>query len=121
LARRLEDTIDEGTLGKILPFVEERFHRLVTEPGFETRVRDFVSGRLDDLAHSGATLAEAVSPESVALLKDRIAQQVAPDRASTRRHCDRRQHTQTDRQPNQAGSRRVLSAPLANQKNLHLT
>jgi len=23
---RLEDTIDEGTLGKILPFVEERFH-----------------------------------------------------------------------------------------------
>ena len=35
-------------------------------------------GRLDDLAHSGATLAEAVTPESVALLKDRIAQQVPP-------------------------------------------
>src|SRR6266850_1096758 len=51
LERRLADTIDEDTLGKILPFVEDRFHRLVTEPGFETKVRDFVSGRLDDLAH----------------------------------------------------------------------
>ncbi|HXM33996.1 MAG TPA: DUF445 family protein, partial [Pyrinomonadaceae bacterium] len=70
--------IDEDTLAQILPFVEERFHRLVTEPGFETKVRDFVSGRLDDLAHSGATLAETVTPESVALLKERIAQQVPP-------------------------------------------
>ena len=50
----------------------------MTESGFEARVRDFVSGRLDDLAHSGATLAEAVTPESVALLKERIAQQVPP-------------------------------------------
>lgn len=78
LARRLADTIDEDTLKQILPFVEERFHRLVTEPGFEARVRDFVSGRLDDLAHSGATLAETVTPESVALLKERITQQVPP-------------------------------------------
>jgi uncharacterized membrane protein YheB (UPF0754 family) len=78
LARRLADTIDEETLGKVLPFIEERLHRLVTESGFEARVRDFVSGRLDDLAHSGATLAEAVTPESVALLKERIDQQVPP-------------------------------------------
>ena len=78
LARRLADTIDEETLGQILPFIEERFHRLVTEPGFEAKVRDFVSGRLDDLAHSGATLAETVTTESVALLKERIAQQVPP-------------------------------------------
>jgi uncharacterized membrane protein YheB (UPF0754 family) len=78
LARRLADTIDEDTLAQVLPFIEERFRRLVTESGFETRVRDFVSGRLDDLAHSGATLAEAVTPESVALLKERIDQQVPP-------------------------------------------
>lgn len=78
LERRLADTVDEDTLAKILPFVAERFHRLVTEPGFEAKVRDFVSGRLDDLAHSGATLAETVTPESVALLKQRIAQQVPP-------------------------------------------
>jgi uncharacterized membrane protein YheB (UPF0754 family) len=78
LERRLSETIDEDTFAKIVPFVEERFHRLVSESGFEARVRDFVSGRLDDLAHSGASLAEAVTPESVALLKDRITQQVPP-------------------------------------------
>jgi uncharacterized membrane protein YheB (UPF0754 family) len=78
LARRLADTVDEETLGQILPFVEERFHRLVTEPGFEAKLRDFINGRLDDLAHSGATLAETVTPESVALLKERIMQQIPP-------------------------------------------
>ena len=78
LARRLADTIDEDTLKQILPFVEERFRRLVTQPDFEAKVRDFVSGRLDDLAHTGATLAETVAPESVALLKERIDQQVPP-------------------------------------------
>ena len=41
-------------------------------------MRDFVSGRLDDLAHSGATLAELVTPETVAFIKGRIDQQVPP-------------------------------------------
>jgi uncharacterized membrane protein YheB (UPF0754 family) len=41
-------------------------------------VRDFVSGRLDDLAHSNATLAETFTPETIAFIKERIDQQVPP-------------------------------------------
>ncbi len=78
LTRRLSDTISDETFTHAVKFVEERFQRLVSEEGFENTVRDFVSGRLDDLAHSGATLAEAVTPETVTFLKERLDQQVPP-------------------------------------------
>ncbi len=45
---------------------------------FEQKVRDFVSGRLDDLAHSNATLAETFTPETIVFIKERIDQQVPP-------------------------------------------
>jgi uncharacterized membrane protein YheB (UPF0754 family) len=72
------DTISEQTFAQIIEFVEERFRSLVGAEGFERTVRDFVSGRLDDLAHSGATLAETVTPETVSFLKERLDQQVPP-------------------------------------------
>ena len=78
LAHRLADTVSDEAFAQVVHFVEERFQRLVTEAGFEATVRDFVSGRLDDLARSGATLAETVTPETVNFLKERIDQQVPP-------------------------------------------
>ena len=78
LRRSIDDTLSHEVFDGILRFVEERFHRLVTEEGFEHKVRDFVSGRLDDLAHSNATLAETFTPETVAFIKERIDQQVPP-------------------------------------------
>ena len=78
LTRRLADTVSDASFNQAVQFVEERFQRLVSEAGFEATVRDFVNGRLDDLAHSGATLAETVTPETVALIKERLDQQVPP-------------------------------------------
>src|SRR6185295_12246993 len=78
LAHRLADTVSDETFSQVVTFVEERFHRLVSEEGFENTVREFVKGRLDDLAHSGATLAETVTPETVVFLKERLTQQVPP-------------------------------------------
>lgn len=78
LAHRLADTVSDEAFAQAAKFVAERFHRLVSEAGLASTVRDFVSGRLDDLAHSGATLAETVTPETVSFLKQRIAQQVPP-------------------------------------------
>jgi uncharacterized membrane protein YheB (UPF0754 family) len=78
LAQRLSDTVSDETFESVLGFVEERFRKLVTEPGFEQKVRDFVSARLDDLARSNATLSELFTEETVAILKDRIDQQVPP-------------------------------------------
>lgn len=78
LAQRLGETIEEENFEQVIKFVEDRFHALVTEQGFEAKVRDFVGGRLSDLASSSATLAEMFTPETVALVKERIDQQIPP-------------------------------------------
>ncbi|MDQ3649275.1 MAG: DUF445 domain-containing protein [Acidobacteriota bacterium] len=78
LAQRLGETVGEEAFAQALDFVEERFRGVVTEAGFEAKVRDFVSARLDELAGSRATLAEMFTPEAVAIIKERIDAQVPP-------------------------------------------
>jgi uncharacterized membrane protein YheB (UPF0754 family) len=78
LERRLNETVSAETFTQILRFAEERFHNLVFEEGFETKVRSFVSERLDDLTRTDATLAQMFTAETVAIIKDRIDQQVSP-------------------------------------------
>jgi uncharacterized membrane protein YheB (UPF0754 family) len=78
LAQRLSETVSDESFEKALGFIEDRFHRLVTEPGFEQKVRGFVSARMDELAHSRATLAEMFTQESVSLIKERIDRQLPP-------------------------------------------
>jgi uncharacterized membrane protein YheB (UPF0754 family) len=76
--RRFGDLVSANSLDKVMETVEERVQRFISEVGFEQKVRDFVSGRLDDLANSNATLAETFTPETIAFIKDRIDQQVPP-------------------------------------------
>ena len=78
LARRLGETVNEESFDKIIGFIEERFRGLMKEPTFEAKVRDFISGRLDELAQSRATLAEVFTPETVGIIKERIDRQVPP-------------------------------------------
>ena len=78
LERRVGDMVKEDSIDKVLNFVEHRVQRLISTDGFETRVHEFVAGRLDDLARSSATLAETFTPETIAFIKDRIDQQVPP-------------------------------------------
>jgi uncharacterized membrane protein YheB (UPF0754 family) len=78
LSRRVGDMLSEDAFDGVDHFVEDRLHRLVTEESFEQRIRSFVSGRLDDLAHSNASLGEMFTPESIAFIKERIDQQVPP-------------------------------------------
>jgi uncharacterized membrane protein YheB (UPF0754 family) len=78
LTRRVGDTLSEDQFEQVLHFIRERFERLVSEEDFEQKISNFVSGRLDDLAHSNATLAEAFTPETIAVLKERIDSQVPP-------------------------------------------
>ena len=78
LARRLGEAVDEETFEQILGFVEERFRNVVTEPGFQTKVRDFIGARLEEIAGSSATLAEMFTTETVAMLKERIDREVPP-------------------------------------------
>ena len=78
LARRLSDVVTDDVYAQLIGFVEERFRHVVNEPGFGSKIRDFVSARVDDLAGSRATLAEVFTPETVAIVKERIDAQLAP-------------------------------------------
>ena len=78
LTRRIDATLSDDALDLISRFVEERFHNLVSEEVFKRKVREFISGRLDDLARSNATLADTFTPETVAFIKERLDQQVPP-------------------------------------------
>jgi len=78
LERRLDETVSDKTFAQILRFAEERFRGLVNEEGFATRVRSFVGERLDELTRTDATLAQMFTAETVAIIKDRIDQQVTP-------------------------------------------
>jgi uncharacterized membrane protein YheB (UPF0754 family) len=78
LARRLGDTFTEAAFEQVLGFVEGRFRDIVAERGFEGKVRDFVSARVDDVAASEATLAEMFTPDTVALIKRRVDREVPP-------------------------------------------
>jgi uncharacterized membrane protein YheB (UPF0754 family) len=76
--RRLGDIVRPDSLERVLNFLQQRLLGVFNEAGFESKVGDFVSGRLDDLASSNATLAETVTPETIAFIKERIDQQVPP-------------------------------------------
>lgn len=78
LARRVEETLNDEAFTQIRGFVEDRCRLLVSAEGFELKVREFVSGRLDDLARSDATLGETFTPETVAFIKERIDGHVPP-------------------------------------------
>jgi uncharacterized membrane protein YheB (UPF0754 family) len=78
LAQRLSEVVTPETFEQVLGFVENRFRGVVTERGFESKVREFVSARVDELAASRATLAEMFTPDTVAVIKERIDGQVPP-------------------------------------------
>src|SRR4029079_12880304 len=76
--RRVGDVVSPSSVDHARDFVEQRLQRLIGTEAFEHKVRDFVSGRLDDLAASNATLAETFTPETIAFIKERIDQEVPP-------------------------------------------
>ena len=78
LDRRVGDMVSDSSLDQVLHFAEDQVQRLISTEGFEAKVHEFVSGRLDDIARSQATLAETFTPQTIAFIKDRIDQQVPP-------------------------------------------
>lgn len=78
LERRIDEALSDNALEETSNFIEAHFQKLVSEEVFESKVREFLSGRLDDLAQSNATLAETFTAETVVFIKERIDQQVPP-------------------------------------------
>jgi uncharacterized membrane protein YheB (UPF0754 family) len=78
LERNFGDLIDNRSVDQLLDFVQQRLQGFISNESFEQRVGEFVSGRLDDLSQSNATLAETVTPDTIAFIKRRIDQEVPP-------------------------------------------
>ncbi len=78
LERNFGDLVNNRSVDQLLDFVQQRLQGFISNEAFERRVGEFVSGRLDDLARSDATLAETVTPDTIAFIKVRIDQEVPP-------------------------------------------
>ncbi len=78
LERNFDELVNNESVDKALDFIQQRFQGYIADESFEQRVGEFVSGRLDDLSRSEATLAETVTPETIAFIKTRIDQEVPP-------------------------------------------
>jgi uncharacterized membrane protein YheB (UPF0754 family) len=78
LERNFGDLVDNRSVDNALDFLQQRLQGYIGDESFEQGVREFVSGRLDDLSQSHATLAETVTPETIAFIKARIDQEVPP-------------------------------------------
>ena len=78
LERNFGDLVNNESVDKALDFVQQRFQGYLADDGFEQKVSEFVSGRLDDLASSHATFAETLTSDTIAFIKGRIDQEVPP-------------------------------------------
>src|ERR1041385_2445741 len=52
LERRVGDMVKDESMDRVLNFVEQNLQRLISIEGFEAKVHEFVSGRLDEVARS---------------------------------------------------------------------
>ncbi|HET9528365.1 MAG TPA: DUF445 family protein [Pyrinomonadaceae bacterium] len=78
LERNFGDLVNNESTDKALDFVQQKLQGYIADESFRQRVGEFVSGRLDELSRSHATLAETVTPETIGFIKERIDQEVPP-------------------------------------------
>jgi len=78
LSRRLANVIDDDTFERLVGFIEERIQTAIDSPDLERNINDFVSRRLDDLVNMDTPLGDMFTPDAIALLKEKAAEQIAP-------------------------------------------
>ena len=121
LERRVGDMVSDKSFGRAFDFVEQNLRRLIAAEGFESKVHEFVSGRLDDLARSDATLAETFTPKRSPSSRTGSINRCRRSFITSLRSRRVNQHAKTDWWFDKARSRRVLRTTLALQKDLHLS
>lgn len=78
LSRRVAAVMDDETFEKLVGFIEERIRTAIESPALERNIRDFVGRRLDDLVNTDTPLGAMFTPDAIALLKEKAAEQIAP-------------------------------------------
>ncbi len=78
LSRRVSEVVNDEDFHKILDFLEKRIRSAVTEPGFEDKIMDFISRRVDDFANMQTPLNAMITDDAIELLKEKAGGQVEP-------------------------------------------
>ncbi|HSU24468.1 MAG TPA: DUF445 family protein, partial [Pyrinomonadaceae bacterium] len=78
LSRRLSSVVNDESFEKVIGFLEQRIHDAVHSPVLEQKIREFISRRIDDLAHADTTLGKMFTDDAVNLLKEKAGEQIAP-------------------------------------------
>ncbi len=78
LSKRVSEVIDEKQFNQILSFLETRIKSVVREPALEKKIAEFIDKQIDNLANAPTTLGELLTPDAVALLKEKAVEQIEP-------------------------------------------
>lgn len=78
LSQRASELIDEASFVNIIEFLEERVDTAVNSPALESRVRDFVDRRIDEIVHAETPLGSLFTDDAVQLLKEKASEQIEP-------------------------------------------
>lgn len=78
LSKRVSEVVDEQQFQQILNFLETRLKSAVKEPALEKKISDFIDKQIDGLAIQTTTLGEMFTPDAIALLKEKAAEQIDP-------------------------------------------
>lgn len=78
LSQRVSQVITEEQFNKALGFLETRVRGILKEPILETKIRDFISRRVDDLAKTDLPVGDMFTPDAIQLLKEKAVEQIEP-------------------------------------------
>ena len=78
LSQRVSEVVSDENFHKILGFLETRIRSAVNEPGFENKIQDFISRRIDDFANTETPLNRMFTDDAINLLKEKASRQIEP-------------------------------------------
>lgn len=78
LSKRVSEVVDDESFEKIVGFLEDRVRSTIRSKALETKVREFIEMRVDDLAHTDTPLGDMFTPDAINVLKEKANDQIAP-------------------------------------------
>lgn len=78
LSQRVSEVVSEENFHQILNFLETRIRSAINEPGFEDKIMDFISRRVDDFANTETPLDAMFTDDAILLLKEKAGGQIEP-------------------------------------------
>lgn len=78
LSQTVSEALTDETYNDILGFLEKRIGRVLHEPALETKIGEFISKRVDDLANTQAPLSDMFTDDAILLLKEKAIEQIKP-------------------------------------------